>query len=346
LRTDVAAHDREVPGVTAMTLPPRDPAGAPPPRRGGSVRRTSTLLMTWPDGLGAGLRLDGRCRDLLTAPAGRGSTVLGAADLEVHTGAERDIVGIASDPSHAGLERLVGRKGGGGLRAAIAEELPDQVDQGTPLHLLLDDLAGSTLIAGFALMRWGEHIPGLAERMRAGRGRSMAGICAGFAPGATSLLADGTPARVGENVVRVPPLAAADDPEGWHELDDHPPMAMRRARRIDVWADGGELGIDAMFRDSCWNPDGSEVAVHEYQLLATADRGTGTLTSVTARPRVLPYAECPAAAPNASWLTGTPLRGLRSEVLRRIRGTDCCTHLNDALRSLAEVPVLAAALPR
>lgn len=337
--------------MTAMTLPPRDPAAAPPPRRGGSVRRTSTLLMTWPDGLGAGLRLDGRCRDLLTDAVTRAGTVLAAADLEVHTGAERNIVSIASDPPHAGLERLIGRKGGGGLRAAIAAELPDQVERGTPLHLLLDDLAGSTLIAGFALVRWAEHIPGFAElmragRTRAGRGRGVTGICAGFAPGATSLTPDGMPARVGENVARVPPLAAADDPDGWHELDEHPPMAMRRARRIDVWADGGELRIDAMFRDSCWEPDGSEVAVHEYQLLATADRGTGTLTSVTASPRVLPYAECPAAAPNASWLTGTALRVLRSEVLRRIRGTDCCTHLNDALRSLAEVPVLAAALPR
>jgi hypothetical protein len=325
--------------VTTMTLPPRDPAAAPPPRRGGSVRRTSTLLMTWPDGLGAGLRLDGRCRDLLTDAVTGAGTVLAAADLEVHTGIARDIVSIASDPPHAGLQRLVGRKGGGRLRAAIAAELPDQVEQGTPMHLLLDDLAGSTLIAGFALVLWAGHIPVLAERMRAGRGRSMAGICAGFMPGATSLTPDGMPARVGENVVPVPP-------EGWHELDDHPPVAMRRARRVDVWADGGELGIDAMFRDSCWDPEGSEVAVHEYQLLATADRGTGRLTSVTARPRVLPYTECPAAAPNASWLAGTALRGLRSEVLRQIRGTDCCTHLNDALRSLAEVPVLAAALPR
>jgi len=328
-----------------MTSPPRDPAVAPPQRRSGSVRRTSTLLMTWPDGLGVGLRLHGRCRDLLTPADVHASTVVAAADLRVQTGAERNIISIASDPPHAGLVRLVGRRGGGGLRAAIAEELPEQVERGTPLHLLLDDLAGSTLIAGFALVRWADHIPGFAERMRTGRGRSVEGICAGFAPGANSLTSDGMPARVGENLVRVPSLAAADDPDGWHELGDHPPMAMRRARRIDVWADDGELGIDAMFRDSCWDTDGSEVAVHEYQLLATADRGTGTLTSVTARPRVLPYAECPAAAPNAAWLIGMPLRGLRSEVLRRIRGTDCCTHLNDALRSLAEVPVLAAALP-
>jgi len=37
---------------------------------------------------------------------------------------------------------------------------------------------------------------------------------------------------------------------------------------------------------------------------------------------------------------------MRTEVLQRLRATDCCTHLNDGLRSLAEVPVLAATLPR
>jgi hypothetical protein len=35
---------------------------------------------------------------------------------------------------------------------------------------------------------------------------------------------------------------------------------------------------------------------------------------------------------------------LRSETLDRLQGTDCCTHLNDALRSLAEVPILATGL--
>jgi hypothetical protein len=120
---------------------------------------------------------------------------------------------------------------------------------------------------------------------------------------------------------------------------------MRRARRIDVWREGGELRIDAMFRDSCWDPDGQEVAVHEYQLIAGADEAAGALTSMVATPRVLPYVECPLAARNATRLVGSPLRTLRTEVLERLRGTDCCTHLNDALRALAEVPVLAASLP-
>jgi hypothetical protein len=119
---------------------------------------------------------------------------------------------------------------------------------------------------------------------------------------------------------------------------------MRRARRVDVWIDGDALVVDGMFRDSCWEPDGTEVAVHEYSIEAFVDRATGRVASVTATPRVLPFAECPAAAPNAAWMVGAHVRALRTEVLDRLRSTDCCTHLNDALRSLAEVPVLAASL--
>ena len=39
-------------------------------------------------------------------------------------------------------------------------------------------------------------------------------------------------------------------------------------------------------------------------------------------------------------LTGYPLAGLRRSVLDTLTGIECCTHLNDALRALAEVPVL------
>ena len=196
------------------------------------------------------------------------------------------------------------------------------------------------MIAGFAYFRWAHEIPDFAELRRRMPKRVMEGICSGFRPGATSLLADGTQSGIEHNVADVGPLADPDDPLSWHELAAHPPVAMRRARRIDVWADGAELAIDAMFRDSCWDPGGAEIAVHEYELIATADLSGGTLTSMTARPRVLPYASCPGAAPNASWLVGTSMRTLRREVLERLRGTDCCTHLNDALRALADVAAL------
>jgi len=298
--------------------------------------------MSWPEGFGRALLLEGRARDLLTAADGE-ARVLAQSTLRTLAARDRTIEAIESDPPSPGLERLVGQQGGGRLRAAIADVLPEEVERGTPLHLLLDDLAGSTLIAGFAYLRWAGDVPRTDQPSDARR-RPMDGVCAGYRPGASSLLPEATPSVIAGNVTPVPPLDDPADPSGWHDIADHPAMAMRRARRIDLWEEpDGALGIDSMFRDSCWDPDGSEVAVHEYELSATADRD-GVLTSVTARPRVLPWAECPTAADNARWLVGSPLRSLRREVLQRLRGIDCCTHLNDALRALAEVPVLAAHL--
>jgi hypothetical protein len=330
--------------ATLLTPPPADPVAVPPQRKPGSVRRTSTVLMSWPGGLGTELELRGRARDLLT-PLDGAPQVLAAADLVAVTGRERDIQRIESDPPVPALGRLVGCRGGGNLRKAIATELPDEMERGTPLHLLLDDLAGSTLISGFAFLRWADVYPEIGERTKAGAStRRMLGICAGFREGSSGLNPDGTLSGISQNTGRPGRLDDPSDPLSWHELDDPPQVAMRRARRIDVWSEEGLLRIDAMFRDSCWNPEGEEEVVHEYEIFGTADRG-GTLQSVTAVPRVLPYAECPGAAPNASWMAGTDLRALRTEVIERLRDTDCCTHLNDGLRSLAEVPVLATALP-
>jgi hypothetical protein len=123
---------------------------------------------------------------------------------------------------------------------------------------------------------------------------------------------------------------------------------MRRARRIDVWADAdGDrpvLQVDSMFQDSSTVPGGGRVAVHEYRLEATIDPVAGVLLSATADPRVLPYLECPTAAGNVDVLVGTPVREFRAVVLERLKGVAGCTHLNDALRALAEVPVLAGPL--
>jgi Protein of unknown function (DUF2889) len=295
--------------------------------------------MTWPGGLGTDLHVIGRARDLRTPRHGE-PEVLDAHDLVAVTDRTRCIVRIAADPPVADLERLVGSRAGGNLRRAIADQLPEQAAAGSALHLLVDDLAGATLISGFAYLRRSE-ITGLGSGPRP---RMTASICSGFRPGASSLGPDDTLADLPQNVAPAPGLADPEDPTGWHLLDEPPPVAMRRARRIDIWAEGGQLAVDTMFRDSCWDPGGAEVAVHEYRLLATVDRTTGELTSVDAQPRVLPYVECPLAAPNAQWLVGTPADRLRREVLDRLRGEDCCTHLNDALRALADVPVLATRL--
>jgi hypothetical protein len=300
--------------------------------------------MTWPDGPFAELHLRGRARDLVT-PVQGAPAVVASAELSAVTGRERDIQRIESDPPVAGLDRLGGCRSGGNLRKAIATELPGVVEAGSPAHLLLDDLAGSTLISGFTLLRWGEVVPEIGERMRLGSGTHvMRDICSGFRDGSIALKPNGTLSGVRQNTARPGPLADPDDPLSWHELDSPPRIAMRRARRIDIWAEDGVLRIDSMFRDSHWNPDGDEEVIHEYEIFGSTDLD-GTLLDVTATPRVLPYTECTGAAPNAAWMVGTDLRTMRSAVLERLRSIDCCTHLNDGLRALAEVPVLAAVLP-
>ncbi len=302
--------------------------------------------MFWPEGAGKDLHLKGRARDLLTPAQGR-PEVLRSADLYAVTSREREIMRIEGQPAPPELQNLVGSRAGGNLRKKIAQELPGEAESGSPMHLLLDDMAGSTLIAGFAFIRWVDHLPEFRTRMESGPRPYMQDICSGFRPGSVALFADGTLSGKPQNTAHPASLNDVDDPWSWHELDEHPDLAMRRSRRIDIWHDDqdGLLHIDAMFRDSCWDPDGQESVVHEYQMLGSADRATGTLLSVSAEPRVLPYNECTGAAPNAAWMNGTELREMRREVLSRLKSVDCCTHLNDGLRSLAEVPILAESLP-
>ena len=68
------------------------------------------------------------------------------------------------------------------------------------------------------------------------------------------------------------------------------------------------------------------------------------IVSLDPEPRVLPFHECPGAIANARGLIGTPLGQVRQTVLEQLRGPAGCTHLNDALRALAEVPQLLAVL--
>jgi hypothetical protein len=112
---------------------------------------------------------------------------------------------------------------------------------------------------------------------------------------------------------------------------------VRRRRRIDVGSADGALHVDAMFRDSHFDDDGNESAVHEYALAATIDAATLEITSAAATPHVLPYIECPSAAASTGRLVGLRLDELRDRVRSEFVGTSTCTHLNDLLRSLEDV---------
>ncbi|HEX3705753.1 MAG TPA: DUF2889 domain-containing protein [Mycobacteriales bacterium] len=328
------------------TAPPvRGPVNATPQRRSGSVRRTSTIDATWPDGWGTEMCLLGRARDLLTPADGSPPVTLAEQMIRVGVGRDRTITDITAEPENGSLGQLIGARGGGRLRSVLADVVARERAAAAPLYLLLDDLAGATLISGFAYSQWPEEWPtDWAERRGSGTSlRRMEGVCIGFQPGSSALTDDGAP-RFVHDVRSVEPLPAEGDPIGWHQLDDITSVSMRRARRIDVTLAGDTVEIDAMFQDSATVPAGGRVAVHEYALAATADLATGSLLRVLADPRVLPYRECPLAAASAQQMVGTPLAAMREEVLARLPGTAGCTHLNDALRALAEVPALARSL--
>lgn len=325
--------------------PPRRPAGHAPRRHPRSVRRTSSIDMTWPDGRLGQLRLDGSARDILTSSPDEAPTVLDRASASVGVSPERVIEDITVDPSRPGVDALVGARCGSSFRTVLDEVLPGERATGTPLHLLLDDVAGSSLIAGFAWSRWTDEWRRRPPGQEVAPARNLEGVCIGFRPGSSALTLQAV-GTGGHNVAPVPPLPHPDDPAGWHELAELPPVSMRRARRIDAWIDGDVIVIDSGFQDSAGEPGGGRVAVHEYRLGATADATTGRLLSVDADPRVLPYAECPSAANNVDRMLDVELVDLRAVVLERLARTAGCTHLNDALRALAEVPALLAQIPR
>ncbi|HUF97896.1 MAG TPA: DUF2889 domain-containing protein [Ilumatobacter sp.] len=320
------------------------PAGAAPARPSRSIRRTSSVDMQFPGAFEDGLMLYGSARDAITVDADRPPLVVDSATTEIAIGTNRSIEAITCQPSRANIGDLVGSRGGGHLRAALDEVLPGERASGSPLYLLLDDISGTSLIAGWSIMRNLEPPPVNTDGPR----RPSEGVCIGFSPGSSALLPRGQ-SVLAPTAKRVVPLVNPADPDGWHDFKRPAGTAsMRRARRIDVWresnGDGDVIVIDSAFQDSAHDDDGGRTAIHEYLLRATADAVTFELLSVEPDPRVLPFTECPSAILNARNLVGTPIHELRTTVLERLGRMNGCTHLNDALRALAEVPTLVARL--
>lgn len=290
------------------------------------------------------MRVVGRARDAVTPRAGGRPHLCAEDSFVARVGWDRTILEIDASPARRGVADLVGARGGGQLRAAVDAALPAEKAAATPLHLLLDDLAGASLVAGWAWSRWRDDWREAAIASGARQAlRNMENICTGFRTGSTAL-ADRGVFSLEQSACEVIDLRHPDDPEGWHAFMPQSDVAMRRARRIDIWEEGGLLHVDSAFQDSATTPAGGRQAVHEYRLTAVADPVSLQLLAIEADPRVLPYAECPGAAANAGRLVGERLPAFRTRVLRVLQGAAGCTHLNDALRALAEAPQLSARL--
>lgn len=329
-----------------LDLLPKGPAVAAPARRPGSVRRTSTIDSVWSDGMEANRTVIGRSRDLFTPLDGGEPTVLAEDVLIATVAPDRQIVAMETQPARAGVQALVGAQGGSNSRGRVVEAVPEEVEAGTPLYLLLDDLSGATLVGSVAFRFW-ESQEAQDERMRTMQAlvgkRVMEGICAGFQPGSSALNADGTNNGMGDTKP-VPPINNDADPWAWHELTDPKEASHRRSRRIDLWLENGLVHIETFFQDSYTSPEGQRHAVHEYVVSAIIDPTTAEVISISADPRVLPHYECPLATLAVSRMVGQPMRAFRDSVNEKLPGIDGCTHMNDTLRSLAEVPVLVAHL--
>jgi hypothetical protein len=328
--------------------PPRETANPAPPRPPGSIRRTTSIDVTWPDGGAADRVLHGVARDLITPAEGGEGTIRAAATMEAVLRPDRTIADIAADPEPPGLQELVGAKGGGHLRLLMQEVLPELIEQADPLYLLLDDISGTSLVCSWAWSLWNpEWLAAMRESMGGDVAKMMeerADVCWGLQRGNSGM--DPDRRSISEDSAEGGELRNPADPAGWHEFPALDGVSMRRARRIDVWRDAtsGLIRIDSAFQDSAPRPDARRAALHEYRLEASADPDTLELLSLEPEARVLPFHECPGAVSNAKGLVGSSLADIRASVLAELRGPRGCTHLNDALRALADVPTLLEAL--
>ena len=292
-------------------------------------------------------------RDLVTYLDGDTAVVdAGAFEATVDYANAQRVVALASTPAVAGLDQLVGRSASTGFRAALNEVVAGQDLVGRPVYQLLDDLPVATLISGYspqqAMAARGSGRDAPRARCRGARRKGsscvqQADLCAGWKAGGTIMLGHGRRRTAGGDGTRRAALDRADDPWAWHEVPGAlPALVMRRRRRIDVVPapDDATVLVDAHFRDSHVDDEGTETVVHEYVIGLVLDGRDLRVVDSSATPRVLPWFECPEAAGSAERLVGRPLDGLRASVRAEFLGTSTCTHLNDALRALEDVPAL------
>lgn len=328
-------------GIPGFTLHPlhgiHDPTHHTPPRPPDSIRRTSSIDMTRQPGSLDPVYLAGRARDLRTEPDGAATEIASASMQATVEMIARVIRQVTVEPAVPEGIRLDGAPAMSGFRGAVDKVVPHLRLQRDLRYTLLDDVPVTTLISGHALSASGA----LGDGARSGY-LPVADQCAGFATGGTLMTSfeAGDPAVVTGPVA--PSLTDPEDPLAWHLMPTLPVHAMRRRRRLDVHHDHPcrEVAIEAMFRDTYVRADGNETIIHEYTLEAALDPDTGTIIRSEATPRVLPWQECPGAVASATRITGMTLPELHQQVRHELTGTTTCTHLNDLLRSIADVSAL------
>jgi hypothetical protein len=311
-----------------------------PPRRPGSVRRTAHLDVTRAPSADlptSFVAIRGAARDLVTSADG--ATIIGNASLAIGLDSDGSIATVEQSPPDPSCAGIVGARIGFAIRSQIKGSL--EATRGSLLGLLLDDLSGAAAPTGYASIR-DRILAGLPPSPRSSPAARQLDVCAGWRQGGepARLVQSGRPMPHEEPFV-APPLLG-DDELAWHEMGPLDPSRTRRVRRLDVFPDGEHMLVDAMFRDVSVDLDNTPRVVHEYALHAILDRTTLAVREIEAEPRALPFpTDCPIAAASVVALVGLTVHDFRHTVRTLSVGPSSCTHLNDLLRSLADVAVLA-----
>ncbi len=285
-------------------------------------------------GWGVALAVSGTARDIRTdAQGGDRPEVLSEAVVDAEFDEQRQLVRLECRPEAPWATPLVGARAGGGFRRHLDVVVPD-AERRSLVRQVLDDMPAALLISGYGFMRMARRQglspsaltpPDVLDRM--------VDLCSGWRAGgaAVSSITGGHGVPVQD--CPAAPAWPSDDPWAFHACAPLGPDAMRRRRCLDATrAEDGALSVWAMFRDSVGEPKGGEAVLHEYAVRASVV--DGALVHLSAEPRVLPFAECPAAAAEVGALIGTAVADLPTAVPETLVGVACCTHLNDLLRAL------------
>jgi hypothetical protein len=304
------------------------------------ARRTESITLWWPAEESDAVTMECRGRDIVSKYSSM--KVVDEARVVACLTDDRRVRSIETSPDRTGLAVSLCSANGRNWKSTLASLLPEDRDSGSLLFQLLDDLFSAHLLRNFPRVWWTSD-EATTNDYDVQRHMSRAGVCVGFRPDSTALTPEGPLGWV-DALRPAPPLERDDDPWGWHRLDDLPADSMRRVRRIDVRRVDGAVKIDSWFQDSAGSSVHGRMILHEYSVELTVDPATERVEEVRAFPRVLPYSECSSGADGVHHLVGIPVRSLRSRAERTIPVLESCTHLNDAARALADVPVLMAAL--
>ena len=319
--------------------------GAPPDRRPRSLRRTSTMVCTWPAGATVIL---GRGRDLYTDVDVQSPRVWGSDEAVIAIKSGR-IESIEGPRLQAELASFAGLRPSRELREGMAKTIPDEMSRSTILHRLLDDAAGTNFMATGAWFQWlpggiseYERLAGIRPLLE----RNVEGVCISFQVGSPSLK-DG---QTNEDLANHPHLGLpfrADDPFAWHAFPPLEGPNHWRIRHMDLWRErDGLLHASAGFQDASALPHRTDerLIFHEYRLSATIDPDGLRLRDIEVTPGVLPFRTCHAAPAGAKHLIGESISDFRRLVPDVLAGGRGCTHLNEVLRAFQDIESLAASL--